>query len=120
MRRLGGAPDGVRLAEAQAEAVELVGHVVARGRPAPEMSVRERLRHVFSYRDTRALVFIFVATQILDAGTTAYALQTGRFREGNPIFGTVVDAQQYLVYSAMMYYVLVVLIANLLHTYHMT
>ena len=114
MRRLGGAPDGVRLAEAQAEAVELVGHVIARGRPAPEMSVRERLRHAFSYRDTRALVFIFLATQILDAGTTAYALQTGRFREGNPIFGTVVDAQPYLAYMAKLGIVFFVLIALLL------
>lgn len=114
MRRFGGAPDGVEQAEDQEDAVELVGHVVARPRHVPEMSARERLRHVFSYRDTRALVFIFLATQLLDAGTTAYALQTGRFREGNPILGGLVDAQPYVAYLTKLGLAFFVLTALLL------
>jgi len=114
MRRLGGAPDGVELSADKADAVELVGHVVARARITPQMSARERLRHVFSYRDTRALVFIFLATQLLDAGTTAYALQTGRFREGNPLLGGFVDAQPYIAYLTKLGLAFFVLTALLL------
>lgn len=56
------------------------------------------LRHLFRYRDTWILVSIFLATQILDAGTTAYALSTGRFSEANPIFGDLVSTNPLIGY----------------------
>jgi Domain of unknown function (DUF5658) len=104
----------VDIAESGADTVELVGHPVARVAAAAPQTVQERLRHVFSYRDTRALVVIFLATQVLDAGTTAYALHTGRFSEANPLLGSVVAAQPYVAYLAKLAIVFFVAISLLL------
>jgi len=114
MRRFGGAPDRVALVEPRTDTVELVGHPVAAHRLQPDLSVRDRLRHVFSYRDTKALVAIFLSTQVLDAATTAYALQTGRFSEANPLLGSLVNAQPYVAYVAKLAIVFLVLTALLL------
>lgn len=114
VRRNGGAPLGVGVAESGVDSVELIGHPVARVAVQPQLTVQERLRHVFSYRDTRALVVIFLATQVLDAGTTAYALHTGRFSEANPLLGGVVAAQPYIAYLAKLAIVFMVAIALLL------
>ena len=72
------------------------------------------LRHLFSYRDTRALVVVFLFTQLLDAGTTAYALSTGRFSEANPFLGGLVSAQPALAYLFKLGVALLVLAALLL------
>lgn len=61
-------------------------------------SDRQWLRHLFGYRDTWILVFIFLATQLLDAATTAYALSTGRFDEANPILGGLVSRNPVIGY----------------------
>ena len=114
MRRFGGAPDRVALVEPRTDTVELVGRPVGAHRLQPDLSVRDRLRHVFSYRDTKALVAIFLSTQVLDAATTAYALQTGRFSEANPLLGSLVNAQPYVAYVAKLAIVFLVLTALLL------
>ena len=100
--------------EAPEAAVELVGHANARAAEAPQLAALDRLRHVFSYWDTRALVLIFLATQVLDAGTTAYALHTGRFSEANPLLGGVVAAQPYVAYLVKLALVFLVALALLL------
>lgn len=61
-------------------------------------SDRRWLRHLFRYRDTWILVSIFLATQLLDAATTAYALSTGRFSEANPLLGDLVSANPIVGY----------------------
>ena len=114
MRRFGGVPNAVDVVEPRSDTVELVGHAVAVQRLPRQMSTRDRLRHVFSYRDTKALVAIFLATQVLDAATTAYALQTGRFSEANPLLGSVVAAQPYVAYLAKLAIAFLVLTALLL------
>jgi len=102
------------LVEPRTDTVELVGRPVGAHRLQPDLSVRDRLRHVFSYRDTKALVAIFLSTQVLDAATTAYALQTGRFSEANPLLGSLVNAQPYVAYVAKLAIVFLVLTALLL------
>lgn len=57
------------------------------------------LRHLFSYADTWVLVALFVATQILDTITTAYAVATGQFSEANPLFGDLVNADPLVAYG---------------------
>lgn len=42
----------------------------------------------------RLLTVVFVLAQALDLGTTYAALASGRFAEGNPLFGNVVGAHQ--------------------------
>lgn len=58
------------------------------------------LRHLFSYADTWVLVALFVATQILDTITTAYAVGTGQFSEANPLFGHLVNADPLVAYGS--------------------
>src|SRR5579859_308564 len=58
------------------------------------------LRHLFSYADTWVLVALFVATQILDTITTAYAVGTGQFSEANPLFGHLVNAVPLVAYGS--------------------
>lgn len=58
------------------------------------------LRHLFGYADTWVLVALFVATQILDTITTAYAVGTGEFSEANPLFGHLVSAHPVLAYGS--------------------
>ena len=84
-------------------AVEVVGRRVPRNSIASTHAAAYGshagwLRHLFSYRDTRALVVIFLTTQMLDAGTTAFALSTGRFAEANPFIGGLVTSQPVLAY----------------------
>lgn len=67
-------------------------------RDAALASDRRWLRHLFRYRDTWILVSIFLATQVLDAATTAYALSTGRFSEANPILGGLVSTSPLIGY----------------------
>ena len=62
------------------------------------MGVVARLRSLLAYRDTRALVAVFLTTQMLDAATTAYALRTRRFDEGNPWLDETVSTHPYLTY----------------------
>lgn len=100
-------------------AVEVVGRRVPRGsitstHDAALGGHRNWLRHLFSYRDTRLLVVIFLATQMLDAGSTMYALSTGRFREANPFFGGIIAAQPVLAYLFKLGIALFVLVALLL------
>jgi hypothetical protein len=61
-----------------------------------------RLRAVLAYRDTRTLVFLFLITQLLDAVTTAYALRTDRFVEGNPWLDESVTTHPLLTYFTKM------------------
>jgi hypothetical protein len=114
MTRFGGAAGGVALVEPRTDTLELVGHPVAAQQRPTQLSALDRLRHVFSYRDTKALVAIFFATQVLDAATTAYALQTGRFSEGNPLLGSLVNAQPYVAYVVKLAIVFLVLTTLLL------
>ena len=83
-------------------AIEVVGRRVSRSSMSTHAAAlgshRGWLRHLFSYRDTRALVIVFLATQILDAATTAYALGTGRFREVNPLLGDLITDQPAIGY----------------------
>ena len=58
------------------------------------------LRHLFSYTDTWVLVALFVATQLLDTLTTAYAVGTGQFSEANPIFGHLVSNDPLVAYGS--------------------
>ncbi|MFN2581552.1 MAG: DUF5658 family protein [Candidatus Dormibacteria bacterium] len=101
------------------DTVELVGRRVPRSslssRHAAALgSHRGWLRHLFSYRDTIALVIVFVFTQLLDAATTMYALSTGRFSEANPFLGGLVSAQPVLAYLFKMGIAVFVLFALLL------
>ncbi|HEX6538363.1 MAG TPA: DUF5658 family protein [Candidatus Dormibacteraeota bacterium] len=50
------------------------------------------LRQLFRYRDTWILVGAFLAMQVLDSVTTAFALSTGRFSEANPLFDHLMAA----------------------------
>ena len=59
-----------------------------------------RIRTAFGYRDTRLLVTLFLLAQVLDAVTTAFALGTGRFREGNPLLVGSVTSYPYVTYGA--------------------
>jgi len=77
-------------------------------------SHRGWLRHLFSYRDTVALVVIFLTTQVLDAGTTMYALSTGRFSEANPLLGGLISAKPVVAYLFKLGIALFVLLALLL------
>jgi hypothetical protein len=61
-----------------------------------------RLRDLLAWRDTRTLVFLFLAIQLLDAATTAYALETNRFVEGNPWLYESVRANPLLTYFSKM------------------
>lgn len=101
------------------DAVEVMGWRVPRGsitstHAAAYGSHAGWLRHLFAYRDTRALVIIFLATQLLDAGTTAYALSTGRFAEANPFIGGLVTTQPVLAYMFKVAIAFLVLAALLL------
>ena len=58
------------------------------------------LRHLFGYADTWVLAALFVATQILDTITTAYAVGTGEFSEANPLFGHLVNANPLFAYGS--------------------
>ena len=112
------AAEETRVAERSEAPVEVVGRRV-RGSIASTHSAalgsnRSWLRHLFSYRDTRALVVVFLLTQVLDAATTAYALSTGRFSEANPFLGGLVTAQPALAYLFKLGVALLVLTALLL------
>lgn len=67
------------------------------------------LRHLFSYADTRVLVALFLATQILDTLTTAYAVGTGQFSEANPLFGHLVNADPLIAYGSKLLVAVLVL-----------
>lgn len=58
------------------------------------------LRHLFGYTDTWVLVALFLATQLLDTLTTAYAVGTGQFSEANPVFGHLVNADPLVAYGS--------------------
>ena len=45
----------------------------------------------------RAFSVVFVGAQLLDLMTTYYAVWSGRFQEGNPLFGGAVDAHSGVV-----------------------
>ena len=99
--------------------VELIGRRVPRSalsstHVAALGTHRGWLRHLFTYRDTLALVIVFLCTQMLDAGTTMYALSTGRFSEANPFLGGLVTAQPVLAYLFKVAIALFVLLALLL------
>jgi hypothetical protein len=72
------------------------------------------LRHLLAYRDTRALVAVFLTTQMLDAATTAYALRSRRFDEGNPWLDETVATHPYLTYFTKLGIATVVVMALLL------
>jgi hypothetical protein len=73
-----------------------------------------RLRDLLAWRDTRTLVFLFLATQLLDAATTAYALRTDRFVEGNPWLYESVQQHPLLTYFSKMVVVGAVVVLLLL------
>lgn len=72
------------------------------------------LRHLFAYADTWVLVALFVATQILDTITTAYAVATGQFSEANPLFGHLVNADPLVAYGSKLVIAFLVLSGVLL------
>lgn len=51
----------------------------------------------------RAFVAVFAAAQLLDLLTTYYALASGRFQEGNPLLGGVVDTHSGAVVLAKLF-----------------
>jgi len=73
-----------------------------------------RLRDLLAYPDTRALVILFLFTQLLDAATTAYALSTRRFQEGNPWLDETVAVHPYVTYFVKLGIAAVVVLALLL------
>ena len=73
-----------------------------------------QLRDVLAWRDTRLLALLFLITQALDVLTTARALDTERFREGNPWLDDVTAAHPVLVYGAKLVCAGLVLAALLL------
>ena len=73
-----------------------------------------QLRDVLAWRDTRLLALLFLITQALDVLTTERALQTQRFREGNPWLNQVTAAHPLLVYAAKLFVGALVLTALLL------
>jgi hypothetical protein len=80
----------------------------------PRAGVVGRLRDLLAWRDTRTLVFLFLATQLLDAATTAYALRTDRFVEGNPWLYESVRQHPFLTYFSKMIVVGAVVVVLLL------
>lgn len=62
--------------------------------------VRNRLRVVLAWRDTRMLCLIFLISQLLDVITTESAFMTNRFQEGNPWLADITNRYPYLVYGA--------------------
>jgi hypothetical protein len=77
-------------------------------------SLGRRLRDLLAYPDTRALVVLFFVTQLLDAATTAYALNTRRFQEGNPWLDETVAVHPYLTYLVKLGVATIVVVALLL------
>jgi hypothetical protein len=73
-----------------------------------------RLRELLAYPDTRALVILFLFTQLLDAATTAYALSTARFAEGNPWLDETVNTHPYITYFTKLGLGAIVVLALLL------
>jgi len=62
--------------------------------------VRNRLRAVLAWRDTRMLCLIFLISQLLDVITTQSAFMTHRFQEGNPWLADIPTRYPFLVYGA--------------------
>lgn len=62
--------------------------------------VRNRLRTVLAWRDTRMLCLIFLISQLLDVITTQSAFLTNRFQEGNPWLADMTNRYPFLVYGA--------------------
>jgi hypothetical protein len=61
--------------------------------------VRNRLRAVLAWRDTRMLCLIFLICQLLDVITTHSALLTHRFEEGNPWLADMTNHYPFVVYG---------------------